>query len=795
MLLNHIKTSLRSLRKSKSYALLNLLGLTSGLVVFILITLYTTHELSYDRYHEKADRVFRLYKADLDNFYQGTNKYAVVPTPLAPAMKRDYPEVEEISRVNSYGNTVMRVGEEVFLEARIHAADPAIFDLFSFEIIAGDKVTILKGPDAMVISESVAMKYFNRLDVIGEVIRFRDQYPFKVTGVIRDMPENSHFVMDVILNFEGIISELDGRERMGRWSNSSYYSFVLLAEGADAAAVQDKMPELRAKYADDPIDEDGQESLYYLQPMADVHFTQGVNFDIAPNADKQALYIYVGIALMILIIAAINYINLATARALNKTREIGIRKVIGAQRSSLISHFMIESGLLVFAALILATGVLLLVMPSFSAFIDKELVLDFSSPQLWILLLSLGTGMTLLSGLYPAFILAKFKPLTALKGRGKAGSGSAIFRNILVVFQFAVSCALILGATVLTEQLNFIQNMDTGYSRDQIIVMGVRDRGVRNQLDVLKEELKRIPGVREVSSSNSLPNNFSSNSSANWVGKKEEERVVLYTNTADYDFVDLYELELVEGRNFDPNIATDETAVLLNESAVKALGWENPIGKQMMRWWGDTGRVVGVLKDFHAHSVHLEIEPIQIFQRSGQFNVSIKVEGGQVDETLKAIEAKYQDFDPVYPFDYNFFDDIFDRAYLSEMKTAKLANWFTGLAILIACLGLYGLAAHKVQHRIKEVGVRKVLGASIPNLLGLLSKDFAILLVIAFMIAAPVAYFVMDGWLSDFAYHIDISIVTFLIALALILLVAGLTVGYRTYSAAVRNPVEALRDE
>lgn len=795
MLLNHIKTSLRSLKKSKSYALLNLLGLTSGLVVFILITLYTTHEFSFDNYHEKVDRIYRLYKEDQGNFYQGTNKYAVVPTPLAPAMKRDYPEVEEITRVNSYSNTVMKVGEEVFLESKIHTADPAVFDLFSLEIIAGDKNSILQGPDAMVISESVAMKYFNRLDVIGEVIRFRDNYPFKVTGVIRDMPKNSHFVMDIILNFEGIISELDGRERMEKWSNSSYYSFILLAEGADSEALQSKMPELRARYADDPVDEDGQESLYYLQPMADVHFTQDVNFDIAPSADRQALYIYIAIALMILVIAGINYINLATARALNKTREIGIRKVIGAERSSLIAHFMIESGLLVFTALILSIGVLLLVMSSFSAFIDKEITLDFSSAQLWLLLMSLAGGMTLLSGIYPAWMLARFKPIAALKGKGRAGKGNAVFRNILVVFQFAVSCLLILGATVLTEQLNFIQNMDTGYSRDQVIVVGVRDRGVRDQLDVFKEELKRIPGVKKVASSNSLPNNFSSNSGAHWVGQKEEERVVLYTNTADYDFVDLYELELVAGRNFDPNIATDETAILLNESAVKALGWENPVGRQMMRWWGDTGRVVGVLKDFHVHSVHLEIEPIQIFQRSGQFNVSIKVEGGNVDQTIKAIEAKYQSFDPVYPFDYNFLDDIFDRAYLSEMKTAQLANWFTGLAILIACLGLYGLAAHKVQHRIKEVGVRKVLGASVPNLLGLLSKDFAMLLMIAFLVAAPVAYFVMDGWLNDFAYHIDISLITFLIALVLIVVVAGLTVGYRTYSAAVRNPVESLRDE
>jgi putative ABC transport system permease protein len=795
MIVNHLKIALRSLRKSKSYALLNLLGLTSGLVVFILITLYTSHEFSYDQYHKKVDRIYRVYKQDMDNFYQGTNKFAVVPTPLAPTMQRDFPEVEAFTHLKSEGNVIMKVGEEVFLEPSIHMADPAVFDLFTLDLLVGDKSEALQGPDAMVISESVAMKYFGKLDVIGEVIRYRDEFPFKVTGVIRDMPVNSHFIMDVILNFDGVVIPRDGRQRTESWSNSSYHSFVLLTPGADARALQERLPTLREKYADDPIDEDGQESNYYLQPMADVHFTSGVNFDLAPNADRQALYIYVGIAFLILVIAAINYINLATARAINKTKETGIRKVIGAQRSSLIFQFLVESGLLVFVALLLAVGVLWLAMPPFATFIDKPLVFDFSSVQLWVLLVSLGISMTLLSGFYPALVLARFRPIAALKGNTGIGKGKAVFRNALVVFQFAISCALILGATVLTEQLNFIQNMDTGFTRNQIIVIGMRDKGVRDQLDVFKEELARIPGVKTVASSNALPNNFSSNTNANWVGRPEGARVVLYTNTADYNFADLFELEMKEGRNFDPDIPTDETAVLLNESAVKALGWEEPIGKQIIRWWGDTGRVVGVLKDFHVHSVHLSIEPVQIFQRSGQFHVSVKLEGGNIDDTLKAIEAKYQSFNPVYPFEYNFFDEIFDRAYLSETRTAQLTNWFTGLAILIACLGLYGLAAHKVQHRIKEVGVRKVLGASVPDLLRLLSKDFAILLLLAFLVAAPLAYFVMDSWLDNFAYHIDISVTTFFIALLLMVCVAGLTVGYRTYSAAVKNPVEALRDE
>lgn len=795
MFSNNLKTILRSLLKSKSYALLNLIGLTSGFIVFILITLYTQQEFSYDQYHEKSDRIYRVHKEDAGNFYKGSNKYAVVPTPLAPAMKAEYPQVEEFFRIDSYGNTVVRANNEIYLESSIHAVDPQVFQILDLELVQGNKTTVLTGLQGAAISETVALKYFGRTDVVGETIKFRDEYPFQISGVFKEMPKNSHFVIDIAINLEGILKSVN--RRMDNWNNSNFYAFVLLAEGTDAAALEGKLPELRAKYADDPIDEDGQQSIYRLQSMEDIHFTKDVNFDIAPSADAQALYIYIGISFMILIIAGINYVNLATARAINMTREIGIRKVIGALKSDLMTRFLIESGFLVFVSVVLSILSLLIILPEFSSFIEKEVVIDFTNAQFWILIAIVTIGMTLLSGIYPALMLSSFKPIAALKGKGRVSKSNTVLRNVLVVFQFAVSCALILGASVLTKQLNYIQNLDTGYDRDQVIVMGIRERGqgIRNKVEVFKEELKRIPGVKFVASSNSLPNNISSNGTVNWIGKKEGEDVVLYTNVTDHEFVDLYGMEIVKGRNFDPSIPTDETAVLVNESAVKALGWDEPIGKQMVRWFGDTGTVVGVLKDFHAHSLHLEIEPIRVFHRGGQFNVSIKIEGANMNETIGAIEKAYAGLNTAYPFDYNFFDDIFDRAYLTEMKTAKLANWFTGLAILIACLGLYGLAAHRVQHRLKEVGVRKVLGASVGRILLLLSKDFGLLLLIAFLIAAPVAYYVMDGWLDGFAYHTSISLLTFLIALLMMVVVSGLTVGYRTYRAAIRNPIEALRDE
>ncbi len=792
MLNNNLKISLRSLLKNKSYTLLNLLGLVSGLVVFILITVYTTYEFSFDNYHEKGDRIVRIYKSDNGNFYQGTNKYAVVPAPLAPTLKEEFPQIEFATRMSRDYNTVVEVNDQVFVEDNVFSADQDVFDIFSFEYVSGNPDTYLSELRSAVISESTSLKFFGRTDVVGETIRCWERYDFQVSGVIKDMPKNSHFVIDVLLNFEGLM--IARKRRTDNWNNSSHYAFVSLVEGTDLGQLQNRIPEIRAKYADDPIDEDGQESDYYLQPISEMHFTKDVNFDIAPSADAQSLYIYIGIAFMILTIAGINYVNLATARALNRTKEIGIRKVIGAQKSTLIKQYLIESALLVYVSLAISIVVLTGLLPAFSSFIDKQVTIDFQSFEFWLSILFLGAAMTLLSGIYPALMLAKFKPTLALKGSVKAG-GKSMFRNILVIFQFTISCALILGASVLANQLNYIQNMDSGYVRDQIVVLDIDDREIRAEMKVLKEAIKTIPGVSMVSISNSLPNNISSNTNATWPGRPEDLRIPLYTNVVDFDYVDLFELEIVEGRNFDPEIDKQQKALLLNESAVKALGWEEPIGRQMMTWFGDTARVVGILKDFHQHSVHLEIEPTQFFLREQSGWVSVKLEGENSDEVLASLEAKYEEFDPLYPFTYYFFQDIFDRAYRSEMRTAELANWFTGLAILIACLGLYGLAAHKVQNRIKEVGVRKVLGASVSRILLLLSKDFALLLLIAFAIAAPIAYFVMDGWLDGFAYHVEINIMTFFLALLAMLLVAGLTVGYRTYRAAVRNPVEALRDE
>jgi putative ABC transport system permease protein len=790
---NQIKIIIRSLIRSKSYTFLNLLGLTSGLVVFILITLYTTYEFGYDANHENKEKIYRVYQEQKGNFYLGSNYFAVTSAPMAPALMADYPEVAYATRFNDYYNVLIKANDEVILEPVVYSTDPETFKIFTFEAIQGDMSTFLEEKNTAVLTESIALKYFGKTDVLDEVIHFRNEHPMKVVGVIKDMPENSHFVMDIIIQYESTM-ELDDRN-MTRWNNNSYHTYLMLADGATIEGLQSKMPEMRAKYADDPIDEDGQSTLFTLQPLPEVHFTQGVNFDIAPSSDPQKLYIYLGIAFMVLIIAGINYVNLATARSINRTKEIGIRKVVGAQSGSLVFQFLLESFLMVFLSLVLSILILLLVLPIFSQFIDRPLSLDFSDLSLWLFLLGLTFGLSILAGLYPSWVLTSFKPVAALKGKGEIRQRGGLFRNMLVVFQFAISSGLIISATVLSEQLNFIQSADMGYTRDQIIVLSLRDRSIRDQINVFNDELRRIPGVISVAGASSLPNNISSSTNARWPGKDKEINLPIYTGRVDYDYFDLFELKFTEGEGFRRGIESDKKAVILNETAVKAIGWDEPIGKQYITNNGDTGRVIGVLKDFNQHSLHLAIEPLQLFFREDHSRISVKIAGDRLNETVKAIEAKFNTFNPEYPFDYNYFDDIFDRAYLSEMKTAKLAQWFTGLTILVACLGLYGLASHKVQQRIKEVGVRKVLGASIFRILTLLSRDFVKLLLIAFLIAAPAAYYIMNGWLDGFAFHIDIGFLTVLITLGMMILVAGLTVGYRTYRAAVRNPIEALREE
>ncbi|MBO3698107.1 ABC transporter permease [Roseivirga sp. E12] len=792
MLKNNIIVSLRNLRKHKGNSFVNILGLSSALVIFLLTLAYTTYEFSYDTHHDQSEDIYRVYKS-VNTINDPEYRDSGTPAPLADALTSEFPQILGASRVMRYRKILMETDTEKFIEPLVHPADPSIFKVFTFNPVSGNIVDFIAEPLTVALSKTTALKYFNSVDVIGKTVTFNSQLPMKITGVFEDMPDNSHFKMNVLVHLESVMEAFN--QNMTLWGNNPFYTYLRTKPRTDVADLEGRLPEIRAKYANDPMDADGQEYTYFLQPFAKVHFDQKIIGSLGTPVDGKRLNMFLIIATIILGMACINYVNLATARSIVKMKEVGIRKVIGAKRGNIILQLLMESGLLVFISLTLAIVVTGLVLPTLANFVDRPLTLDFQELNLWIFVIGLGVIITLISGIYPALITTNFKPINALNGRGIVGKkGGGFLRNILVVFQFSASFVLIIGALILGRQLSYIDNKDTGYSRDKIVVLSTSDDAVDDRLNEYMEEISKVSGVSAVATSWSLPTNVTSNTQANWTGISDAERLPMYMVGVTHEFFDLYDIEVIEGRSFDKEIRTDRKSILLNETAVRKLGWENPIGREMITQSGIKSTVIGVVKDFHIKSLREEIEPLQIILSGNYATLSVKIEA-DLYETLVKIEEVYDSFSPVYPFEYRLFEDIYDNAYAQDQKTSELSLWLTLITIVIACLGLYGLATHKVERKTQEMGIRKILGASTSSILSLLAKDFTKLLFLAFLVAGPVAYYILNQWLDGFAYHIEIDVVTFVVSLLLMVLIAAVTIGYRTYSAAVSNPVDALRDE
>ena len=795
MLKNYLTTAFRNLSRNKSYFFLNLLGLTSGLTVFILITLYVQYEFSFDSYNINKDRIFRVVKEDVDNYYMGTNRFGVTPAPLGPALMDEYPEVEYATRIATVGNRLIGVGEESFLEPSIHGADPEAFRIFTFSAVAGNPENFLNGKNTAVLTQSIATKYFGDRNPIGEIIRYRGEHPFTVTGVIADMPNNSHFRMDIILDYVSVM-EIDGRD-LNQWGSNSFYTYLLLRKGADPKSMEAKFPALREKYVEAHDKWGPQSTTYHLEALPWIHLNSKVNFDIGTTTDIKRLYISMSIAFLILIIACINYINLATAKALTRWKEVGVRKSIGAQRQNLMGQFLGESFLVALASLLIAILCTHVVLPSFAEFVGQKITLNYAAQPLWIgfyvlLVIFIATG----AGFYPAFMLSSVRPVAALKGTVGLGGGRTTLRNLLVVAQFAISGILIICTVIVASQMNYIHSKDMGFVRGQIVLIRLRDAQLVKKLDVFKNELKRIPGVTHVSAASSMPNNITSNNGVKWPGMPDDADLSLYTANVDEDYINLFELRLAAGRSFDLSQGDGARTMMINESAAKALGWDDPIGKEMITWSNDTAKIIGVLKDYNQHSLHLGIEPLQFFFSPGWASqVAVRMEADKRESVMAAIENTYKLFSQEYPFEYTWFDEVVNQQYINDQKTATMANWSTLLTVLIACLGLYGLAMHSTEQRLKEVGIRKILGASVGGLMLLLSRTFLGLVVIAFVIATPAAYWMMSGWLDNFAFHVPIDVSVFVLSLLAMLLIGGLTIGYLTLHAARKNPVEVLKVE
>jgi putative ABC transport system permease protein len=778
---NYMKIALRNIKKHKVYSFINIVGLSIGLAAVIFLLLYVQFEISFDRYHKKADRIYRVLKSGIGSSGMSPS----MPAPLAPAIEEEFPEVEQVTRFAFRNNVHISADDKNFFEDGFVFTDPATFEIFSFEFLRGRSNTALIDPFSILLSESMAVKYFGSEDPVGRTITYRGTYDFRVTGVLKDLPENSTFTLNFIVPFK-TLEKMSRVYDLSSWGAFSYHTYVLLDEEADPRELEMKFPDLIEKHLNKAI---AQQVLVRFQGLRNIYL----------DSRRTVITLFTAIAGLILIIACINYINLATARSAQRMKEIGIRKVVGANRTQLVRQFLGESVLFTLLAFVLAASLVSVFLPSFNTFVGRNLhfnLLENRGFLVWLVALIVLVG--LFAGGYPALAISSRKPAHIIRGQVVSSKGSTL-RNILVIFQFIVSILLLVSTLVIKGQLHYIRTRDMGFRKDRILVVDIRDKRLRKNMGTLQNELKRNPNILNVSASVFLPNFTDIATTISWPGKPEEREQMMYLNFADYNFIDLYGIEIVEGRNFSRDFPTDaDGTFLLNETAVKAIGWESAPGKELTHHIGGrTGKVVGIVKDFHMNSLHQAIEPlcIDLNPRMADSHLSVQITGNQMQETISFIQENLTKFAPGYPFVYQHFEDIFHQAYAFEQKLDTIFSLFSMLAIIVACLGLLGLASFAVQQRIKEIGIRKVLGASVSEIVLLLSRQFTKWVLIANLIAWPMAYFAMERSLQLYAYRIRIGPGFFLLAGGFALFVALMTVSTQAFKAARTNPVDSLRYE
>ncbi len=801
MFKNNLVIAWRNIKRNKAYSALNVLGLAAGLAVFILIMLFVRTELSYDRYHANARNIYRVIREQPDNDYLGSKIFAITPPPLAPALVQEFPEVRAATRIDYWIDVLISAGEKTFLEKKVFWADPQTFEIFSFPLVRGDRASALKDPSSVLLSEREARRFFGEADPINRTVvlqAFGLRSELKVAGVFRDIPANSHFVMDVVAPFE-TMAKLEERN-LTRWGGSSDYTYVLLKDGADFRALDGKLPSFVDKRSGgNTSSRQGQKARFFLQPLTRIHLHSRANFDISPGGDARFVFLFASIAVLVLAIACVNYMNLAAARSIKRAREVGLRKVVGAGKGQLVRQFLGDSMVLTLIALILAVGIVLAALPAFQALVERQIAFSpLRDIALMPGLILLAAFVGVAAGSYPAFFVSAFRPVAVLKSTGASRARGRGLRNALIVFQFAASIALIICTVGVRSQISFIRNANMGYERDQVLVLSPRE-GVKAGLEAFKTELRRNPAILSVAYSRCLPDNVDSKTFAKWPGRPEALEIPIYVIEADYDFLDLYGLKLDRGRSFSRDFPSDARgAFLINETAQKALGWDDPIGRELYHWGNKdmAGKIVGVLKDFHMHSLHLAIEPLYVFLNpKGANHVSIKIRGENIPATLAYVRDTWRRFEPEYPFEYQFFDEIFDRAYRNERRMETIFTVFAGLAVLIACLGLVGLASFTAEQRTREIGIRKVLGASSAGVVVMLSREFMKWVVAANIIAWPIGYFAMRSWLRNFAYRTSLTVPMFLGAALAAFLIASAVIGLQTYRAATANPAQSMRHE
>ncbi len=803
MLINYLTIAWRNLLKNKVFAVINILGLAMGISVCFIIVLFVQDELSYDRFNEKAGRIARVeFKATI---YGGMIREASVMPPVATALKNDYPEVEEATRLRSNGSAKIRVGNKVFQQA-VAFVDADFFNVFTLPLIQGDAATALARPNTLVITGALAKKYLGTQNAMGKVLYFADgDIPYTITGIVDKMPSNAHF------HFE-LFASLAGNPEAGSnsWLTSNFYTYLLLKEGASISSLEARLPATVEKYMGPQILESmgmnldqfrtrGNELGFKLQPLTDIHLFGDNTNELEPGGDIRYVYIFGAIAIFVLLLAMINFVNLSTAAAAGRAKEVGVRKVLGSGIAALVKQFLSESLLLSAVALLVSIVLLQLALPFFNQLSGKQLTIGVAFQPL-LLLVSLGLCTGLLAGVYPAFFLAAFQPVHALKGRNNSGNSGAGVRKGLVVFQFFIAAFMMVGTLVVYQQLKFIQDKKLGYNRAQMVILP-NSYALGEKEKVFKQDLLNDPQVVNVTVSGYKPAGptFSNNFLVYPEGNEQQMmRTLRYK--VDEQYIPTLGIEMAEGRNFSAGQHGDSNAVILNETAVQAFGFgDQAIGKKIS-WVSDQAgtrssyEVVGVVKDFHFKSLHQAITPL-LMVLEPETGLIIKVKTGDLAGFLTSLQQQWRKFNTNEPFTYQLMDDLYNNTYAAERRTGKLVAIFACLTILVACLGLFGLATYTAEQRRREIGIRKVLGASVNSLLVLLSKDFLKLVLLAAVIAFPIAWYLMNKWLENFAYRINISWWVFIAAGSCAATIALFTISFQTIKASLTNPVKNLRTE
>jgi putative ABC transport system permease protein len=807
MFKNYLKVALRNLWRHKGYSAINIIGLAVGLATCLLIFIFVVDELSYDRYNKNAERIYRV---DGDIKFGGSHFIlAVCPDPVGPELKKQFPEVEQYVRFRQRGGFRVRKDDNNIRENKVTFVDSTLFNVFTLPLVAGDSKTALTEPRSVVITQKIAEKYFNSTDVIGKTLVINDTTNYKITAVIKNIPSQSHFNSDFFVP----MAALD-ESRSTNWISNNFNTYLLLKKGTNVKEFGKKVNEFVTKQVftqaqqvlkinEDEFRKSGDFVSYSLMPLTNIHLRSAKVAEMSANGSLQYVYIFSVIAIVILLIACVNFMNLSTARSAGRAREVGIRKVLGSEKGKLVGQFLSESTLISFISLLFALAIARLLLPLFNQLSGKDIQLGiFSNSYLIPSLLLLVIIVGLVAGSYPAFYLSSFKPVDVLKGKLARGMKGGTLRSSLVVFQFTISIILMIGTVVIYSQLKFIRDKELGYNRDKVLVIQNTD-ALGEHAKTFKDQLLNNKNIQGVTMTGFLPTGDYRNDSPLFPDATMDQKnaVSMQNWYVDENYIPTLQMQLLKGRNFSSEMPTDSSALIINEAAAKLLGFADPVNKDLYYFTSIKTKavkayhIIGELKDFNFNSLREEVTPMALFLGGNKGSVAIRFNSNNIPSLIDNIQRVWKNLLPNQPFSYSFMDDDFNNLYNAEQRIGKIALSFSILAIFIACLGLFGLVTYAAEQRTKEIGIRKVLGASVSNIVNMLSKDFLKLVVIALFIAFPVAWWVMNKWLQDFAYRIHINASVFIIAALVAISIALVTVSFQAIKAALNNPVKNLRTE